>query len=312
MSHICPLCASSDISLYTNQLRFDQQADVLRCSHCSLIYLDQNSFQFPSDFYETQYHQTYLTHVDPEILDPEKYYQKMKKASAIWVNKIKEMLSGTETVLDIGCSTGHLLTGIQESAAKVFGHELSLKEVEFCQKKLGLDVDNKPLEKRFSPETFDLITLIFVLEHIGDPFSFLKELRKYLKPDGKLVIVVPNVLDPLVSLYDIENFRKFYFCIEHLFYYSPKTLERTLAQAGYRSNPVCLQEYPMTNHLNWIYCQKPKETLSARSSTPDVSLIKDTFQDELEQFWKNTNEYYQELLLKNGFGDRVFCVAEVN
>ena len=311
MDHICPLCRHNSTSLYTNQLRFEQQADVLRCSHCSLIYLDQNSFQFPADFYETQYHQTYLTHIDPEILDPDKYYQKMQKASAIWTNKIKGMLSGTETVLDIGCSTGHLLTGIQDSAAAVFGHELSRKEVEFCQKKLGLNVDSKPLEERFPPQSFDLITLIFVLEHIGEPISFLQNLKKYLKPNGKLVIVVPNILDPLVSLYDIENFRKFYFCIEHLFYYSPKTLAETLTQAGYSSNPVCVQEYPITNHLNWIYCQKPRETLSARSTMPDIPLVENTLQNELEQFWQKTNKDYQELLVKSGFGDRVFCVAEV-
>ncbi|WP_198157298.1 class I SAM-dependent methyltransferase [Candidatus Nucleicultrix amoebiphila] len=311
MSHICPLCASASISLYTNQLRFEQKASVMRCANCSLIYLDQNSFQFPVDFYETQYHQTYLTHIDPEILDPEKHYQKMQKASSIWTNRVKEMLSGTETVLDIGCSTGHLLMGIKDSAAKVFGHELSRKEVEFCQQKLKLDVDDKPLEQRFSPESFDLITLIFVLEHIGEPIAFLKELKKYLKPNGKLVIVVPNILDPLVSIYDIENFRKFYFCIEHLFYYSPQTLSETLSQAGYSSDPVCLQEYPITNHLNWIYCQKPRETLSARSNTPEIPLIKETLQNALDQFWQQTNKEYQELMVKNGYSDRVFCVAKI-
>ena len=311
VSSVCPLCASTAVTFITNQLRFDQQADVLKCSQCSLVYIDQNSFQFPSDFYETQYHQTYLTHVDPEILDPEKYYKKMQKASAIWTSKIKEMLSGTESVLDVGCSTGHLLTGIKDSAAKIFGHELNRKEVEFCQQKLGLDVDDKPLAERFLPESFDLITLVFVLEHIGKPVEFLRELKKYLKPNGKLVIVVPNIQDPLVSFYNIENFKNFYFCIEHLFYYSSETLAETLLQAGYSSTPACLQEYPITNHLNWIYCQKPRDTLSARSSVPDVSVMDINLQNKLGLFWQKTNQEYQEILVNNGYGDRLFCVAEV-
>lgn len=306
----CPLCKSDNLSLYTNELRFGQSADVLKCNSCSLVFIDQGSFTFPNDFYETQYHQTYLTHVDPDILDPQKHYIKMQKVSEPWINRTKKLLTGRETVLDVGCSTGHFITGIQGHAEKVYGHELSKKEVDFCQTVLKIDVDNKQLSERFKPESMDLITLIFVLEHIGDPVVFLKELKTYLKPNGKLVIVVPNILDPLVSLYDIEALRQFYFCIEHLFYYSPKTLTETLDRAGYQVTIESVQEYPITNHLNWIYRQKPSETLAARANLPDVSVRETSALDKLESFWGDTNKRYQDLLSENGFSDRIWCIAE--
>lgn len=308
---MCPLCHSDQARLVTNELRFDNKADVLQCLGCSLVYIDQNSFQFPDNFYETHYHQTYLTHIDPDILDPEKHFQKMTQASQLWINKVKDTLKGTEKVLDVGCSTGHFLMGIKDYAGQVFGHELSEKEVEFCRKNLGLDVENRDLEERFDLQSFDLITMIFVLEHIGDPIPFLTNLKKLLKPDGKLIIVVPNILDPLVNFYDIEQFKKFYFCIEHLFYYSPETLKQVLQKAGFKSNPINLQEYPISNHLNWIYTRGPRETLAARLNSPQVDLLNPQLEDAFDDFWTKTNKHYKEMLENNGYGDRIFCMAEI-
>ena len=62
--------------LLTDRVRFDRVARVLRCNNCTLVYLDQDSFQFPKDFYQHEYHQTYLTHVDPDMLNPARHYRK--------------------------------------------------------------------------------------------------------------------------------------------------------------------------------------------------------------------------------------------
>ncbi len=306
----CRLCGNKDFTRITNKLRFDNTADVMQCTSCDLIFLDQDTFDFPEDFYETEYHQTYLTHVDPDILDPQKYYEKMKKASAPWINRVRDMLQGHEHVLDVGCSTGQLITGIQDKAAAVYGHELSKKEVEFCKTVLKIDVDDQPLEDRFEEESMDLITLIFVFEHIGDPVPFLEELKSYLKPHGKLVIVVPNIKDALVSLYDIPEFREFYYCIEHLFYYDQVTLGKMLAKAGFKSEIELVQEYPVTNHLNWIYRKKPSETLAARAYMPPVDLANKAIGDPLRDFWEQTNIAYHKMLLENGHSDRLWCIAE--
>ncbi len=306
----CPLCSSSDVTLLTNEVRFGNTADIMRCGGCSLVYLDQASVSFPKDFYEHQYHQTYLTHVDPDILDPQKYYEKMQKVSAPWIERVRNMLQGHEHVLDVGCSTGHLITGIQDKAHKVYGHELSRKEVEFCKNVLKIDVDSIPLAERFEKESMDIITLIFVFEHIGDPIPFLEELKSYLKPDGKLVIVVPNIMDALVSLYDIEEFKKFYYCIEHLYYYAPQTLLQTLEKAGFTGEAHAVQEYPLTNHLNWIYRKKPSETLAARADMPNIGLLDARMESVLGDFWEGVNRDYHDRLLQGGFSDRIWCVAE--
>jgi len=309
MSVNCPLCASGKVNWLTNKLRFSLEADVYRCGECGLVFLDQSSFDFPDDFYESQYHQTYLTHIDPDMLEPEKHFNKMKKATAIWIDRVREQLDGTERLLDIGCSTGHLLDGVRKSAAQVHGQELNRQEIDFCRKTLGLDVSDQPLAERFAADSVDVVTLIFVLEHIGEPLDFLKEIHRVLKPGGKLIIVVPNIMDPLLSFFDIPKFTEFYYCIEHLYYYSPATLRTLLGKAGFEGEPVGVQEYPISNHLNWAYRQGPSETLSARQVGPDVRLRAENVDKAWEQFWNNVDGQYRDFLDEIGFSDRVWCIA---
>jgi SAM-dependent methyltransferase len=307
VAKICPFCASDDTTLVTDRVRFERTAQVLRCNRCTLVFLDPDSFHFPKDFYQQEYHQTYLTHVDPEMLNPARHHEKMSAASKPWIDRVRQLLTGKETVLDVGCSTGHVLTGIRSSAAHVYGQELSRAEIEYCRGTLGLDVSDTPLHERFKPATFDYILLIFVLEHIGQPVEFLGHLKQFLKANGKFIILVPNIMDPLIQLYRIPAFGEFYFCIEHLFYYSPRTIGDLFAKVGLRGSVETLQEYPITNHLNWGYRQKPSDTLASRRLIPDIALADERKVPAWEQFWGEVNQSYRSFLVREGYGDRIWC-----
>ena len=303
----CPLCNSEKTAVIADKVRFGRAARVMRCAQCTLVFLDQGSFEFPADFYEHDYHQTYLTHVDPDALDPQKYYDKMVAASQPWFSRINAMLHGNEAVLDVGCSTGHVITGIQAHAGRVCGHEISRKEVAFCRDVLKLDVSDQPLHERFQPATFDYITLIFVLEHIAEPVEFLRYLKKFLKPGGKFLVVVPNIEDALLGWYNIPDFAAFYFCIEHLFYYSPRTIAMLFEKAGLGGAVETVQEYPIANHLNWAYRQRPAETLAARRAEPDIALRAPGPNAVWEALWRDIDARYREFLHTQGMSDRIWC-----
>lgn len=305
----CPLCGSAELDLITTKVRFGYEAHVYKCRGCTLTFLDQKSFSFPKDFYEKEYHQTYITHVEPDALKPDVYYEKMKKSTKVWADKFKAGLSGKEKVLDIGCSTGHFMDLVKDRTKNIYGHELNRKEVEFCKNALKLDVSDRPLKERFEEGCFDYITMIYVLEHIADPLAFLGSVKRFLAPHGKLVILVPNVQDALLNLYDIPEFRGFYYCIEHLFYYSPKTIELLLHKAGLKGAIEVIQEYPLANHLNWAYRRAPSDTLASRRGVPDVALAGSAPAGEWDELWCSLNGNYKEFLKKNGFGDRIWCVA---
>jgi SAM-dependent methyltransferase len=305
----CPICEQENPQFITQDLRFDKKGDVYRCLGCELVFLDQNSFQLPDGFYENEYHQSYLTHVEPDALDPKLYFEKMLKVTTPWANRFVEMLTEGETILDMGCSTGHFIQLIKNKAGAVYGHDLSVKEVAFCKEVQGLDVSSQPLDERFKPATFDYISLIFVLEHISDPVAFLKYLKTFLKPGGKIFIVVPNVNDPLVSFYDIPEFQSFYYCIEHLFYFNEKSISLLFEKAGLSGTVEQVQEYPLTNHLNWVYRRRPSDTLASRKGVPGISAGKDDEADSWQELWQRMDGVYQEFLIEKGYADRLWCLV---
>lgn len=308
----CPICESANCILVTNKVRFNNSADVYNCQDCTLTFLDQRSFKFSPDFYEKEYHQTYLTHVEPDALNPELYFEKMKKSTKQWADKFANMLTGKENVLDIGCSTGHFMALIKDRALNVYGSDLNKKEVQFCRDILKLDASCEPLHERFDKGMFDYITMIYVLEHIARPKEFLNMVKPLLKPGGKIVILVPNIQDALMNFYDIPEFRSFYYCIEHLFYYNQYTITKLFDSTGLSGNIEVIQEYPVSNHLNWSYRKSPSDTLAARRGIPDVPLSKEASVKGWESLWSDINKMYQDFLKTNGYGDRLWCVIGLN
>jgi len=304
----CPSCKAVDLKLVTDTVRFERKASIYHCNKCDLTFLDQNSYKFPQDFYRAEYHQTYLTHIEPDADQPKKYFNKMKKATKIWADRFRTMLKGNETVLDVGCSSGHFIKLIQDKTRSVYGCELNKKEIEFCKKELDLDVSDEEPRKRFPSLKFDYITCIFVLEHIGQPVKFLKSLKALLKPHGKIIAVVPSLQDPLISLYDIPEFKKFYFCVEHLYYYNQITINNVFRKAGLNGVIESIQEYPLNNHMFWLYQKRAADVLRSRQVIPQAKFAKHSTARAWQAMWQDFNSQYQEFLTDHGFGDRLWCV----
>lgn len=76
--------------------------------------------------------------------------------------------------------------------------------------------------------TFDLVTTYFVLEHVAEPTTHLSELRKLLKPSGKLFVIVP---DPLTNTGDV-------LILDHVNHFTRPSLIMACALAGLRVTGV--------------------------------------------------------------------------
>ena len=303
----CYFCASRKLELKSTKLRFGFKGKVFNCNKCSLVFLDQKSIKLPKNFYQSKYHQTYLNKIDSNLKNPDKSFQVLKKSSQIWINKTKKILKKNSSLLDFGCSTGHFLHGLKSKTKNLYGVELNKKEAEFCKKKLNIVVSNENFEQDFSSNKFDFISMIFVLEHISDPILLLKNLKKLLTKNGKLIIVVPNINDPLIKLYDVPHFEEFYYCIEHLFYFNKKTLGQVLNKAGYSYKIENIQEYPIMNHFNWIFKKSSQGILAARQN--NITFKHNSFGKRFNKLFGDFNADYKKIITRNGFGDRLWCVA---
>ncbi|MFA6362444.1 class I SAM-dependent methyltransferase [Methanoregula sp.] len=187
-----------------------------------------------------------------------------QKADALWQNSLpeakkrvlrfKELYSKNSRLLEIGCASGYFLFEVKSHVKSVTGLELTTEYVEYARSQ-GLDV-KESLDK-IPDNSYDLIFMFHVLEHIDDPVNFLIEVKKKLSQRGKLIIEVPNVDDILVSVYKIESHLDFYFEIAHNYYFSKSTLKIVLERAGYQCDIYPLQRYDLSNHMYWMLTGKP-------------------------------------------------------
>lgn len=94
-------------------------------------------------------------------------------------------------ILDLGCGTGKNLEHFQQFGA-VFGVDGAKEALQFCRQRGLTQVKLADLEKKlpFADNSFDVITLLDVLEHIKEPMV-LQEVQRILKPNGLFIVTVP-------------------------------------------------------------------------------------------------------------------------
>lgn len=96
-------------------------------------------------------------------------------------------------LLDVGSGWGHLLKLAADRGYEVVGLEASPKVAELCHQAFGVDVivGSFP-EYEFESNTFDVMVMSHILEHLADPVRALSEGRRILKPGGLLIVCGPN------------------------------------------------------------------------------------------------------------------------
>jgi len=95
-------------------------------------------------------------------------------------------------ILDIGCGTGAVLQKLKEYG-DVSGVDFSSEAVSYAIQKVGGNIvrGSLPTDIPFAPASFDLITLLDVLEHIDDDAGSIVTVNKILKDNGILIMTVP-------------------------------------------------------------------------------------------------------------------------
>ena len=170
---------------------------------------------------------------------------------------IKPYSSRSASILEIGCSSGFMLYPFIKKGYNCTGIEPSGIFSDFVRKK-GIKVYDSIKELNYKEKKrFGLIFHFFVLEHVSNPLEFLKEQLELLKKGGKIIFEVPNVSDPLHTIYKIPAFENFYWSIAHHWYFSEKSLKFLLRKLGKPFKIILDQRYDLSNHIIWARDGKP-------------------------------------------------------
>jgi SAM-dependent methyltransferase len=138
-------------------------------------------------------------------------------------------------VLDVGCATGGYLVMMQARGWQVSGIEPNLEAAARARQRLGPQaVCRKHLEEaQYPADTFDLITLWDVLDHVQNPLEALRKVKIWLRSEGLLVVGVP---DP--GSWDARVFGDAWLgwdAPRHLYVFPERTLLAILEEIGFQA-----------------------------------------------------------------------------
>src|SRR5450631_1474982 len=108
-------------------------------------------------------------------------------------DRLEKYLPNKGRLLEIGCGMGTPLDGFRQKGWQVLGVEPDPWTSEQARSRLGLDVICAPFQEAgLVKETFDVILLLHVIEHLSDPFTALRQIASLIRPGGVLVLETPR------------------------------------------------------------------------------------------------------------------------
>lgn len=209
---------------------------LVKCTECGLIYLNPRPDEEEIlKFYPPWYHARAENNV-AEIEKSEIWGIPWREAMAKKAEPILKYKTNGR-ILDIGCGDGSLLKYLKEKGWEAYGLDFQEASARYARENLKLNVSTGRVEEiAFPEESFDIIILFHVLEHLDDPSNVLKKVKTLLKKDGYLLIEVPNI-----ESFESRLFRSKWVGISaplHLYHFSRKSLKSMLEKCGYETIEV--------------------------------------------------------------------------
>ncbi len=257
---VCLLCGSDGKPLYErlSDRLFDAPGEWghLQCRHCGLVWLNPRPLLMDLG----KVYRTYYTHGRRQRFSSIREKAKRGLYSTVpgyehvvsgwiwkqlggalsWLPSWRERAvlgtmclngAGKGKLLDVGCGDGAFLSIMQDAGWEVTGIEPDPVAAKVAKEARGVPVIAGTLgDAKLTDESVDVVTLSHVIEHAYDPILLLRECRRILKPNGKVIVVTPNLASQGHQVFG--NSWVHLDPPRHLYLFSPATLRSCCERAG--------------------------------------------------------------------------------
>ena len=191
-----------------------------RCAECGFLFTQD----FPAETEIGRYYETpdYISHSDTKkgivnrAYHHVRHYMLKRKARLI----MNEAHRKEGRLLDIGTGTGYFPATMKALGWQVEALEKNALARNFAQTHFGLEIKPETALADYAPQSFDVITLWHVMEHLEHLNETWETLHSLLTDKGILIVAVPNC-----SSYDARK--------RHLWHFTPDTMQKLGAKHGF-------------------------------------------------------------------------------
>ncbi len=229
----CPACG------YTSNTQYLQSYDyfltqkpfaVNKCDDCGLLF----TLPRPADselpgYYDSQ---EYLSHPTGLQSLKARIYNRIRKFNLLQKYRLLESICEKGKMLDYGCGSGEFLATCKSKGWDTSGIEVNDKARNFAIQQHRLEVYPESHIQNLPKESFDLITLWHVLEHIPNLNERIRDFYDLLKPGGQILLAVPNT-DSWDAKYYQEKWAA-WDLPRHLYHYNYNTLQKTVERQKFQ------------------------------------------------------------------------------
>ncbi|WP_066223073.1 class I SAM-dependent methyltransferase [Formosa haliotis] len=246
-------CKDYSVSGAYFELKHDDDLDILITS-------PQPKSEELGQYYKSE---DYISHTDAKRNLFEKLYHTVKGiALKRKLNLINSFDNETKSLLDVGCGTGDFLQIAKANGWKVCGIEPDEGARQLAINKVGNHIKDASTINTLPNNSFDVITLWHVLEHLPNLDLQIETYKRLLKPKGTLIIAVPNF-----KSYDANYYKAYWAAFDvprHLWHFSQTGISKILAK----------QQFKIKNTLPMLFDAFYVCLLSEKYKTGQMNFVK--------------------------------------
>jgi 2-polyprenyl-3-methyl-5-hydroxy-6-metoxy-1,4-benzoquinol methylase len=219
----CSMCESKQYETVFN----GPVVSLVRCTSCQLMRLS------PDTPYPESGELEHVAHAGEKKRYLRQRYQKESLQVRDYMKiepVLVKLLPQKGSVLEVGCGSGEFLAFLKERAWEGMGIEANEEYVRYAAEKYGIKIIPSLFEEAELPnESFDVILMLHIIEHLANPRFALEKAARLLKPGGILVLETPR-FDTI--WFRILRHRERSILQDHLYYFTPKSISDMISTSG--------------------------------------------------------------------------------
>ncbi|MCX6310244.1 MAG: class I SAM-dependent methyltransferase [Bacteroidetes bacterium] len=233
----CPVCGGVATELFLackDHTVSKSSFEIVECKNCGFAYTSPRPIESElGKFYESE---EYISHSNTSKGIVSNLYQRVRKHT---LAKKLELINSVEkkgALLDIGCGTGEFLNTMKSGGWETIGIEPSPSARKQGVENYNLDVREEKELENFPPNSFNVITMWHVLEHVPHLLERVQKLKDLLKYDGVLIIAVPNR-----NSHDAKHYGEYWAAYDvprHLYHFRAQDMRTLMGVVGFEVEKI--------------------------------------------------------------------------